>query len=77
MTREKFEDCIYCNGTGRLPESNCCGGRLLGNAPDHICGFCKDHCEAATCEECEGLGYIELVSEPPCPETWAEYNGDA
>ena len=76
MAHERFEECEDCDGTGFLNISDCCGGTLYGEEPDYICGECKEHTTEAKCDTCDGKGFIEVEPNPPCPETWAEYNGD-
>lgn len=57
------EPCPYCDGTGELNLSDCCGVRLAGQTPEGIdwadamrCPACGDDCERTRCEECRGEG---------------------
>jgi len=51
LDKETLEDkeCPYCED-GYLDESDCCGGRLLGEGEDYICGSCYEHCSNAECD---------------------------
>ncbi len=49
------ECCTACEGSGKLPVSNCCGAPCIEETD--ICSHCKEHCECPSdCDECEGTG---------------------
>ena len=52
-----LEDCPDCEGDGKVNQSDCCGAEILG---EDICSDCKEHCEKAKCEECDGTGKIDV-----------------
>lgn len=54
----RIVDCNECKGEGLLHISNCCGEPL--DKETMTCNACKEHCDFATCEECNGKGKVEL-----------------
>lgn len=52
---ESDEICPYCEGSGKVSLSNCCGAPCIEETD--ICSNCKEHCECPSeCDECEGTG---------------------
>ena len=49
--------CPECNGEGRKPLSQCCGGEIESDGD--FCPLCKERAMLVVCEDCEGRGSID------------------
>jgi len=68
-----YEDCLECDGSGKADISDCCGAEILG---EDICADCKEHCEHASCDDCEGLGYIVQPTKAEMKALKEEYDAE-
>jgi len=55
----KIIDCKRCDGLGYLQYSDCCNEIICGTHRD-ICSLCEENCDKAECDECGGIGEIEV-----------------
>ena len=64
-------DCSYCNGSGSIRYSECCGSRVvtrfcsLSISTNYHCANCGQLCNSMSdrCEECKGEGFIKHDEE--------------
>jgi len=50
-----LRECNSCDGTGRLPMSECCGADIVNG----ICSECGEHAMGEQCDICNGTGEVE------------------